>query len=429
MLPSDFNIYTHDGVGADWPISYEDLVPYYRKVELELGVSGLAGDPWTPHVEPYINPPFPNSYANKIMQRGCDKLGIRLWPTAMARLSRHFDGRPPCIQCGKCKYGCMTRAKSSTDVTYVEKAEATGRVKVLTQSVAAYINVDQGGKPTGVVYYDKQGVAHEQKARIIVVSGGTLQSPRLLLNSSSSRYPHGLANSSGLVGKYFMQHIGWHGVGLFEDRIDSYRGFYGGASTADFAETSRHNDFARGWLLEFHSGVTTPIHCAKQSGGLWGASLKAYMRRTFGHLAGVGLSGEQLPDVRNAIGINPDVKDQYGMPVAHIDYQLFDNDEKLLAAGKKNIEAIIQASGAIKIHSMNYHFGSSPHNMGTCRMGNDPKTSVINSFCQSHDIPNLFVIDGSCFVTGGTANPSLTIHAIALRASQYIVEQAKQMNL
>jgi choline dehydrogenase-like flavoprotein len=429
MLPNDFRTYSVDGVGADWPLSYDDLVPYYRKVELELGVSGLAGDPWTPNVDPYVNPPFPNSFANTIMQRGCDKLGIKLWPTAMARLSKPFDGRPSCVQCGRCDDGCMTRAKSSTDVTYVEKAEATGRVTLLTGAVAAYINVDRAGKPTGVVYYDKNGVVHEQKARIVVVSGGSIQSPRLLLNSTSNAYPDGLANSSGLVGKYFMQHIGWHGTGVFKDRIDSYRGFYGGASSADFAETDKNHTFARGWLLEFHSGLTNPIQCAMKSGGLWGAALKDHMRSTFGHLAGVASSGEQLPDVRNAIGVDQSVKDQYGMPVAHIDFQLFENDEQLMAASKKNILSIFDAAGATKIHSMNFGFGVAPHNMGTCRMGDDPKMSVLNSFCQSHDIPNLFVIDASCFVTGGTANPSLTIHAIAERASQYIIEEARKMNL
>ena len=330
MLPSDFRTYSVDGVATDWPISYDDLVPYYRKVELELGVSGLAGDPWTPYVEPYINPPFPYSYANKIMQRGCDKLGIRLWPTAMARLSKPFDGRPTCVQCGKCSQGCMTGAKSSTDVTYVKKAEDTGRVTVLTESVAVTISVDRSGKPAGVVYHDKNGVAHEQKARIIVVSGGTIQSPRLLLNSISKHHPEGLANSSGLVGKYFMQHIGWYGSGVFEDRIDSYRGFYGGASSADFAETIKGNSFARGWLLEFHSGITTPRYCAMRSGGKWGASLKKYMRDTFGHSAGVGAGCEQLPDERNAIGIDTSTKDQFRMPVAHIDFQYFENDLKLL---------------------------------------------------------------------------------------------------
>lgn len=428
MFPNEFRIYSEDGVGADWPITYQELAPYYRRVEVELGVSGLAGDPWGPPVQPYVNPPFPNSYANQIMQRGCGPLGIKLWPTPMARLSKPFDGRPMCIQCGRCTDGCMTRAKSSTDVTYIEKAEATGRVTVRSESVAVNINVDRSGKPTGVVYYDKKGTPHEQKARIIVVAGGAIQSPRLLLNSTSSSHPDGLGNSSGLVGKFFMQHIGWNGRGIFEDRIDSYRGFYGGASSSDFAATSKSNTFARGWMLEFHSGMTSPITFAKQSGGKWGAALKRYMYQTYGHQAGVACLGEQLPDERNSIGIDDNVKDQYGMPVAKFDFQLFDNDFRLMAATKKIIQDIFNAAGALE-YSLHWRFGSAPHNMGSCRMGSDPKTSVLNSFCQSHDIPNLFVIDASCFVTGGTVNPSLTIHAIAVRASEYIIDQAKKMNL
>ncbi|MFO7713629.1 GMC family oxidoreductase N-terminal domain-containing protein, partial [Desulfosarcina sp.] len=238
LRPDDFRVYTDDGVAADWPITYDDLVPYYQRVEAELGVSGLAGDPWTPKVAPYPNPPFPNSYANKIIARGCTKLGITVWPTPMARLSRYFDGRPRCIQCGQCSVGCMSRAKSSIDVTYIAKAEATGNAEIRTQCVAAEIKVDAGGKAHSVVYFDKDGVEHEQEARVVVVSAGSIQSPRLLLNSSSAAFPDGLANRSGTVGKYFMQHLGVYSTALFPERIDSFRGFFGGATTQDFARTN-----------------------------------------------------------------------------------------------------------------------------------------------------------------------------------------------
>ena len=207
MVPDDFHTYSSDGVGMDWPITYEELVPYYRKVELELRVSGKAGDPWTPFVEPYLNPPFPFSYANKIIKRGCDKLGIRLWPTAMARLSRPFDGRPMCVQCGDCSGGCMSGAKSSIDVTYLSKAEATGKMTLRPECIATRIEINPQGKAKSVIYFDKSGVEHEQKADVIVVSAGAVQSSRLLLNSTSKLFPDGLANSSGLVGKYFMQHL------------------------------------------------------------------------------------------------------------------------------------------------------------------------------------------------------------------------------
>ncbi len=428
MLPDDFRIYTVDGVGKDWPISYEDLVPYYRKVELDLGVSGLSGDPWTPLVDPYPNPPFKFSYANKIIKRGCDKLGIKLWPTPMARLSKPFDGRPHCIQCGRCSAGCMTKAKSSMDVTYITKAEATNNVSIQSEAIATRIRVDKSGKPTGVIYYDNNGVEHEQKAKIIVVSAGAVQSPRLLLNSHSNQYPNGLANSSGLIGKYFMQHTGLSASGIFEDRIDSFRGFFGGATSQDYAKTLPNSTFARGWIHELHAGIKGPVQTAQAIDG-WGANLKKQMKYFFGHIAGVATVGEQLPYEKNSITLDPKIKDDYGMPVPRINFQFFENDRLMAKAMEKNIHDILDAAGAVRIINSTIKPGAAPHNMGTCRMGNNPTSSVLNSFCQAHDVPNLFVIDSSCFVTSGTANPSLTIHAIAARASEYIIKEATALNL
>jgi len=428
MVPDDFHVYSSDGVGMDWPIRYEDLVPYYRKVELELGVSGQAGDPWTPMLEAYPNPPFPFSYANKILKRGFDRLGLRLWPTPMARLSRPFDGRPMCIQCGACDVGCMSGAKSSVDVTYLKKAEATGRAVVRSESTATRIRVTPAGKVKSVVYFDKSGVEHEQEADVVIVSAGAIQSPRLLLNSKCGTFPDGLANSSGLVGKYFMQHIGHSSAALFPDRIDSFRGFFGGATSRDLEKTSPTNSFARGWCHELHSGHRSPIKMAIDSSA-WGAELKDYMRNTFGQTAGISTVGEQLPDERNRIELDPEVKDEYGMPVPRISFELLENDKSMMRAMGRNHREIYDAAGATEILYMNYKPGGSSHNAGGCRMGNDPRSSVLNSFCQSHDVPNLFVADASCFVTFGTANPSLTIHAIAARASEYIVEQGKKGNL
>lgn len=424
MQPHDFQTHTIDSVGFDWPITYKDLEPYYRKVELELGVSGLHGDPWSPPRDPYPNPPFEYSYANKILKRGCDKLGIRLWPAPMARLSRPFDGRPACIQCGDCSSGCMTKAKSSVDVAYIPKAEATGRVEIRPQSVATQITVDAKGKAKGVIYFDENGIEHEQKAEIIIVSAGSIQSPRLLLNSKSSLFPDGLANSSGIVGKYFTQHLSVRSSANFSDRIDSFRGFFGGAFSLDFEETSPSNSYARGWAMELHSGTGGPARFAISEPG-WGTRHKDLMRTKFGHVAGITAVGEQLPDKRNCIELDPEVVDEYGMPVPRISIEAGENDKLMVQGIKKQIREIYSAAGAKEISKLRYRPGSSAHNLGTCRMGEDAKESVVNDFCQCHDVPNLFVIDASCFVTGGTANPSLTIHAIATRAAEYIVKEAK----
>ena len=263
---------------------------------------------------------------------------------------------------------------------------------------------------------------------MIVLSAGSIQSPRLLLNSSSKLFPDGLANRNGLVGKYFMQHLALMSVAVFPDRIDSFRGFFGGATSQDLSQTAPTNSFVRGWCHELHSGIQGPIRIAKFTSA-WGSALKDDMRKRFGHVAGLNLNGEQLPDERNRISLDPEVKDTYGMPVPRITFEPRKNDRLMLDAMKRNSREIYDAAGASEILNISYMAGGSAHNMGTCRMGNEPKTSVVNSFCQSHDVPNLFIIDGSCFVTGGTANPSLTIHAIALRASQYIVEEGKKGNL
>ena len=428
LQPDDFRVKTLDGIGMDWPITYKDLAPYYRKIELELGVSGQASNPWSIPIEPYPNPPFEFSYANKIIKRGCDRLGINLEPVPVFRLSRPFDGRPMCVQCGNCVDGCMSRAKSSIDVTYIPKAEATGKVEIRPESVAAWIRVDKKGKARSVIYFDKSGVEHEQEADVIVVSAGTIQSPRLLLNSKSATFPDGLANSSGVVGKYFMQHISPFSVALYPDRIDSYRGFFGGAISLDFSRTSPTNSFARGWSLEPYSGFKGPVSMALETPG-WGSFHKEYMRSFYGHAAGVVAVGEQLPDERNRIELDPEVKDDYGMPVPRITFAPRKNERLMLPVMERKLRDIHEAAGAIEIIKLDFSPGGGGHNMGTCRMGNNPQSSVVNSFCQTHDVRNLFVIDGSCFVTGGTANPSLTIKALAARAADYIVQEGEKGSL
>lgn len=429
MRPDDFRVYTLDGVGIDWPITYEDLAPYYRKVELGIGVSGQNGDPWTPSVEPYPNPPFEFSYANKILKRGFDRLGIKLWPAPAARLSRPFDGRPACIQCGDCSHGCLTGAKSSIDVTYIRKAETTGKADIRPQSVVTQVKINKRGKAKSVIYFDQNGMEHEQEAEIIIISAGAVQSPRLLLNSKCSLFQDGLANNSGLVGKNFMQHITIFSNAIFPERIDSFRGFYGGAYSEDFAKTDKRNAFARGWVFELTSGIKSLSHMAQFVQG-WGLTHKDFIRKYFGHIAGLAAGGEQLPDEQNCIELDQNIKDEYGMPVPRVTMLPRENDRLMLKAMEKKIREVYDAAGAEKILKMRiWRPGQGAHNTGTCRMGNNPKTSVLNSYCQTHDVPNLLVVDGSFFVTSSTVNPSLTIMAMATRAAEYIIKEIKKGNL
>lgn len=427
MLPDDFRIYSLDGVGFDWPITYQDLVPYYRKVELELGVSGKSGDPWFPNVEEYPNPPHDYSYATKILKKSFDKLGIKLWPQPVGRLSRPFDGRPSCVKCGRCMDGCMTKAKSSMDVTYIPKAVSTGKADIRPESVASRITVDSKGRAKSVIYFDKNGVEHEQEADIIIVSAGSIQSPRLLLNSKSSIFPDGLSNNNGLVGRYYMTHrVTVKAMFRLSERLDSFRG-WGGANSFEFAKTNKQNSFARGWSLKPKNDHRGPASFAFKNSG-WGVLHKDYMRKKFGHTAGIRAMGEQLPDERNRVELDPTVVDHYGMPVPRITNKMFRNEKLMLKAMEKQIRELSSIIGGTQLE-WTKNYSTAAHNMGTCRMGNNPKTSVVNSFCQSHDVPNLFVVDASCFVTGGVSNPSLTIQAIATRASAYIIEEGKKGNL
>jgi choline dehydrogenase-like flavoprotein len=424
MEAHDFKTKTLDNVGMDWPINYEELVPYYRKVENELRISGQAENPWSIPLDPLPLPAFPYSYANKIIKRGCDKLGINLWPVPVARLSRPADGRPMCIQCGNCSNGCMTRAKSTPDVTYIPKAEATGKVTVLPNCVVTRIKVDASGRAKGVVYFDKDGVEREQKAEIIVLSAGAIQSPRILLNSTSNMFPNGLANSGGAVGKYFMQHLSIHTYALFPDRIDSYRGFYGGAISLDYVKHKPSNSYVRGWALELSGGIKGPVAMASVTDS-WGSSHKTLMRKTFGRIAGMSAVGEMLPDPRNRIELDPSEKDAYGMPLPRMTVIPRDNDKIMLKAMRAKITQIYEAAGALRILGVDHEPGSGGHNAGSCRMGKDPSKSVLNGYCQTHDVPNLFVVDASTFTTIGTANPSLTIHALACRVAEYIDKLGK----
>ncbi len=427
FLPHDFKTYTIDGVGADWPITYEDLVPYYRKVELELGVSGKSGDPWFPSVEKYPNPPFEFSYAAKIFKKSFDKMGIRLWNRPTGRISRPFDGRPACVKCGQCSSGCMINAKSSTLVTYIPKAEKTGNAEIRSECAVTQIKSDKNGKAHSVLYVDKNNTEHELKAKLIVLSAGTIQSPRILLNSKSSLFPDGLANSSGLVGKYYMQHLALSAGAVFHERLDSFRG-YGGAATFDFSKTDSNNSYARGYYIAISNYRFGPVKAALKFSG-WGSGHKIYMKNNFGHTAGLSTSGEMLPDERNRVALDSNTVDHYGMPVPRISLEPRKNEKLMLKAIEKKLREIYDVAGVKKVMKMSYKTGSGAHNMGTCRMGNDSKKSVVNSYCQSHDVPNLFVIDASCFVTSGTSNPSLTVMAIAKRSADYIVEEIRKGHL
>ncbi|WKZ14991.1 MAG: GMC family oxidoreductase [Candidatus Jettenia caeni] len=424
---SDFRVRSEDGVSDDWPISYAELEPYYTKVEYELGVSGLddtLANPFDPpRSKPYPTPPHEFNCASKAVKRGADKLGLHLTPAPLASPTRPWNGRPSCIECGGCMFGCFVTAKSSIDVTYVRKAEATGLVDIRTQSMAREITVRPDGKAHSVIYFDAGGNEQEICASAIVVAGNAVETPRLLLLSKSGLFPEGLANSSGLVGKYFTEHLALFCDGLFSERLDTWRGNPAGGIIQDFYETNKRNNFVRGWTIEVNNGGKWPLSVASKVNG-WGKEHKVRMKEVFGYLVGLASIGEQLPDIRNQVTLDHDVKDHVGIPVPKLTNEPRENDRKMMKAILRSFKAVFEASGAREMWEPK--MGASAHYLGTCRMGKNPDTSVVDPWCRTHDVPNLFIADSSVFVTGAAVNPALTIMALATRTAKGIIAGFKQ---
>ncbi len=421
---SDFRVRSEDGLADDWPISYADLEPYYTKVEYELGVAGPDGagaNPFEPpRSRPFPTPPHEFSMASCIVKRGADKLGLHLVREPLAIPTKDWNGRPACINAGTCRLGCKISAKSSIDVTYIPKAERTGKVHIHTECMARKIKLGPDGRARSVIYFGPDGHEKEIFARVVVTAGNAVETPRLLLLSKSRLSPNGLANSSGLVGKYFAEHLSVFGYGIFAERLDSWRGVPTGGIIQDYYATCPGNGFARGWTISVENEPQWPLATARSIPG-WGAEHKVRVKEMFGHRVGLASDGEQLPDERNQVRLDPSVKDNYGIPVPQIVNTHCNNDLAMTKAISSRLREILEAAGAREVHVEKIIAGASSHYLGTCRMGEDPKTSVVDSWCRTHDVPNLFIGDGSVFVTVGAVNPALTISALATRTADGII--------
>jgi choline dehydrogenase-like flavoprotein len=415
--PSDFHVYTEDGVGADWPLSYWDLKPYYELLEREIPVAGPAWFPWgDPHGHPYG--PHPLGGVGDVLVRGCTKLGIRsVAGGPVAILSASHGDRPHCIYRGFCLQGCKVGAKASTLITHVPDAITHG-AEIRAHSMASRISLRDDGRVDGVVYFDLEGKEHFQRARCVIVSGYAIETPRLLLNSACPGHRHGLANSSGTLGKYLMAQAGNVVAGRFEELIRPYKAPPAHALTEEFYETDPRRDFARGFAVQTVGPL--PVAFAKQmtaAMGAWGWGMRRVMM-DYNHWATLGVLGEILPWEDNRVEL-ADEKDQHGLPVAKVTFNLHDNDKKLIEFGKNKVMEIMWASGAKQVVQESRF----AHLVGAVRMGSDPSTSVVDKFGRTHDIPNLFVCDGSILPTQGSANPGLTIQALAARTADYMIKQ------
>jgi len=415
--PSDFRIHTEDGVGADWPISYWDLKPWYELMEREMPVAGPAWFPWgDPHGHPYG--PHPLAGVGDALVRGCTKLGIRCVAGGpVAILSASHGDRPHCIYRGFCLQGCKVGAKASTLITHVPDAVAHGG-EVRAWSMASRIRLGDDGRVAGVFYFDREGREHFQRARAVIVSGYAIETPRLLFNSACPGHRHGLANSSGTLGRYLMAQAGNVIAGRFDELVRLYKGPPAHALSEEFYETDPRRGFARGFAIQTVGPL--PVAFAKQmvaAMGAWGWGMRRVMM-DYNHWNTLGVLGEILPWEDNRVELAEE-KDRFGLPVAKVTFNLHDNDKKLIEFGKQKVMEIMWAAGAERVVQESRF----AHLVGAARMGSDPSTSVVDRFGRTHDVANLFICDGSIFPTQGSANPGLTIQALAARTADYLISQ------
>jgi choline dehydrogenase-like flavoprotein len=393
----------------DWPIDLQEMEPYYDRAEAKMGVSGRHGMPL-----------LPVSNHGKVLFAGAKKIGYKEFrvPT-MAINSVPHAGRASCQQTGFCIQGCTFQAKWSTMYVEIPAAESTGKAEIRAESQVLRIEHDSSGKVTGVVYADSKGVQHRQKARVVAVAGNAIETPRLLLNSNSGKFPQGLANSSGQVGRNYMKHTTGTVFAVFEKPVHMYRGTAQSGIVMDEARLDPKRGFVGGYQMELlPQGL--PSFAQNVIPGGWGRE-RAWVVDRYANVAGLWVIGEDLPREGNRVAVHPDKKDEFGMPIPDVHVDDHPNDVAMREHGYKQGTALYDSIGAKKIVTVPPY--PSTHNMGTTRMSENPRDGVVNRFGQSHDIKNLFISDGSQFVSSGAENPTLTIVALALRQSEYIADQ------
>lgn len=416
---------------ADWPITYADLEPYYTKLEWDIGVSGQAGaspfDP--PRSRPYPMPPLPVKSSGVLFERAARRLGWHPFPAPMAITSQPYQGRNACQHCGFCEFfGCEFGAKSSTLFTAIPRALATGRCEIRPGSYAVRIETDRRGRATGVIYYDAEKRERRLRAKAVILCCNGAETPRLLLLSSSPRFPNGLANSSGLVGKYLM-FTGWTlTAGVFDEPLNEFKSVMVTRVLHDFYEADATRGFYGGGGLDARFDFM-PIGFALS--GLppdvprWGAEYKRTLRQYYTRTMNVAGHATSLPLESNTVSLDPTVKDAWGVPALRVTYRDHPDDLAMVRFLQARGLELLGEAGAKRTWAFPVTEQSgSNHLLGTCRMGDDPGSSVVDKFHRAHDVPNLFLCDGSSFVTSGRGQPTCTIQALAYRAADHIARFA-----
>jgi choline dehydrogenase-like flavoprotein len=427
-LPSDFRVRTLDGVADDWPLTYEDLQPFYEKVEGDFGVSGLAGDPAFPAGKGPPLPPPPLAAMGRRVARAHNRLGWHWWPAPNAIATRAHGPLRACTQRAACMWGCVEGAKGSVDLTHWPQSIRAG-VRLITGARVRRLEVNTRHLVTGAVYVDRQGVEHCQKAALTVLGANGIGTPRILLLSASSRFPDGLANSSGLVGRRLMMHPFGTVVGLFHEDLGSTHGLWGQhIHCLEFYETDSARGFLRGakWGLQPTGG---PLSMTRSypwgENPIWGASFHKKLRQRLGHSAMWGIICEDLPEDENRVVLDPLLKDHDGIPAPKLIYRMSENSRRLLEFHLQRARDSLEAAGAFETVIAPLIRETGWHLLGTAKMGTNPATSVVDAWGRCHDVPNLYIFDGSIWPTSSGMNPTATIAALALRCAEHLVEERR----
>ncbi len=436
LRPVDFNERSRVGAIpgstlADWPITYEELEPYYSKVDWEVGVSGAPGPRDAPRSRPYPVPPMPIKSSGVLLRDGARRVGLTPQPAPLAILSRPHNGRPPCIHCGLCwGQACEVGAKSSTLVSMIPLAERTGRCEIRDRSVVTRIDTDATGRVTRVVYVDREGVEQAQAARAVVLAANGAETPRLLFLSGSSQHPDGLANSSGLVGKNLMFNMYLDTWARFPERLNEYKSVVATQIVLDFYDADPARGFYGGGGIDARASAS-PLFWGMLDNPLdgmpgWGPAFKEQLR-SYPYMMSAACHSTSLPVESNSVTLDPELVDAWGRPGIRVTYDDHPDDLAFVGFLQDRAVEILEAAGAERVwRAPAGPSTATAHMLGTCRMGDDPRSSVVDRRHRAHDVPNLFICDGSSMVTGGRGQPTMTIQALAFRAADHITEMARR---
>jgi choline dehydrogenase-like flavoprotein len=457
--PNDFKRKSIDGLGDDWPISYDDIKPYYDKVDDLVGVFGSKEGIYNEPDGNFLPAPKPRGY-ELLVKKACDEIKIPVIPSRLSILTQPHNGRAACHYCSQCNRGCSTHSNFSSPSVLIGPALATGNLTILNGAMAREVTTDKEGKATGVSYVNKEdGLDYHVKGKIVILAASACESGRLMMNSKSTVHENGLSNSSGVLGRYITDSTGASRSAIIPALLDGIPhnedGVGGMHVYTPWWLDNKKLDFARGYHIEIWGGRDMPGYgymwgvensnkhlkaadgSARPSGGGYGAQLKQDARTLYGATVGFSGRGECIARYDNYCEIDPNVVDKWGIPVLRFNYTWSDHEIKQVKHMQDTFEEILTNMGGIFTGAKpgpesNYGIaapGRIIHEVGATRMGNDPKSSVVNAYCQAHEAKNVFVCDGGPFVSQADKNPTWTILALSWRTCDYIIDQMKQQNL